>query len=211
MEKFKKIHPVTTAFCFPLCICLVGHIKNNLNTVLGLTSWRMRRNSELPLLTLKIHKLNRSYKEITQNLRSIYGEAFSKKLILRPNSSKKIHFKGFWYLQVHFLRADINDRFLGTCRHWGVFAFKTTFGINENNPRQKGNKKERGKTLKCSFSHFWEKGIVGFNSIKSLELLQDQLNSAFSTSKYFVFSSNFNCCRSWAQKLHHLTFTLSKE
>lgn len=77
----------------------------------------MRRNSELSLLTLKIHKLNRSYKEITQNLRSIYEEAFSKKLILRPNSSKKIHFKGFWYLQVHFLRADINDRFLGTCRH----------------------------------------------------------------------------------------------
>lgn len=145
----------------------------------------MRRDAELSLLTLQIRKLNRSYDKITQKLRSIYEEASFKKLILRPNSSKKIHFKGFWYLQVRFLRADINDRFLGTRRHWAVFALKTTFGINEKQPQTRGGgkkKKEWGKTLKCSFSHFWEKWTVGFNSIKSLELLLEQLNSAFSTS-----------------------------
>lgn len=77
----------------------------------------MGRDADLSLLTLEIQKLNRSYKEITQKLKSIYEEASSKKLILRTNSSKKIHFKDFWYLQVHFLRADINDTFLGICRH----------------------------------------------------------------------------------------------
>jgi len=75
------------------------------------------RVAELFSLSLQISKLKSSYKEITQKLRSIYGEASSKKLILKPKSSKKICFKGFWYLQVHFLKADINDRFPGICRH----------------------------------------------------------------------------------------------
>lgn len=140
-RKFSSCH---YSFLFPsLHMSSRTHKKNNLNTLLGLTSWRMRRDAELSLLTLQVRKLKRSYKEITQKLRSIYEEASSKKLILRPNSSKKIHFKGFWYLQVHFLRADINDTFLGTCRHRAVFAFKTTFGINEKQPQTKGKKKKR--------------------------------------------------------------------
>lgn len=46
---------------------------------------------------------------------------------------------------------------------------------------------ERSKTLNVAFL-ISEKNEVGFNSIKSLDFLLDELNSAFSTSKYFVLS-----------------------
>lgn len=152
-------------------------------------------------LSLQISKLKSSYKENNPKTQECLWVASSKKLIQRPNSSKKKKcFKGFWCLQVQCLKAEINDWLPGICRHWGAFAFKTAVGTNENNPRQKEKNHWVGQILKNTAFPIFEKN----EQLLLIQLLLDQRNGALClTSVYFAFPGT----SSWAQKLQDLFAT----